>query len=134
MRAHVRLTALALLLTWPVAAGWAQESPPQRDARGPVTVAATLLAPVAAGQPVRVKVVLDTHSVPLDRIALERAFVLRTPGGVEIAPTAVEDATGGGHHRSATLVFGPPAGDEIHLVAKDVGGVAERSFRWPVAR
>jgi len=46
--------------------------------------------------------------------------------------TAVEQATGGGHHRQAVLRFGKVAPDvkTIELIIKDVAGVKERTFRW----
>lgn len=114
----------------------AQEELTKRDGQGPVTVVVTLAAAPAVGAPVKVKVVLDTHSVGLDTIPLEQAVALRTPDGKDLAPTAVE-AQGGGHHRSALLVFPPLAqAGPLRIVVKNVGGVAERSFVWelPPAR
>ena len=56
---------------------------------------------------------------------------MRSPDGADIAPTAVEQATGSGHHREATLVFPPPAqAGPLKIVVKNVGGVADRSFVW----
>jgi hypothetical protein len=115
------------------------EAPDQltkRDQQGPVTVAVTLMPPATPGAPLKVKVVLDTHSVGLDGIVLDRAVAIRTDG-TELQPTAVEQAGGGGHHREAVLVFPPllqPG--PVRIVVKDVGGVAERSFSWelPLAR
>jgi hypothetical protein len=110
----------------------AQEELTRRDQRGPVTVAVTPIPPVAAGDPLKVKVVLDTHSVGLDTIQLDKAVVLRAAGS-DVAPTAVERATGGGHHREAVLVFPPPGqADGIRIVVKNVGG----AFAWelPLAR
>jgi hypothetical protein len=76
-------------------------------------------------------VVLDTHSVGLDRIAFETAVVLRGPDGVEIAATAVEQLKGSGHHREAVLVFPPVSRPGTgRIVVKNVGGVAERVFEW----
>jgi hypothetical protein len=130
MRIFGRIVALAPLLFLPLAAASAQDALTQRDATGPVTVIATLLAPTA-GTPVRVQLVLDTHAVALDAIDLERVVRLQTPDGARIAPTAVEQATGGGHHRAAVLVF-PPVVDvgRIRLIVTDVGGVPERVFAW----
>jgi hypothetical protein len=108
----------------------AQEPLTKRDDRGQVTVTVTLEAAPAPGRPIRAHIVLDTHVVALDGIALEQAVALRAPDGRDTAPTAVEAAKGGGHHREATVVFAAPGGEEIHLVVKNVGGVAERSFRW----
>jgi hypothetical protein len=48
---------------------------------------------------------------------------------------AVEQASGGGHHRQSVLRFGKvsPEAKTIELVVKDVAGVKERIFRWSVA-
>jgi hypothetical protein len=101
------------------------------DRQGPVTVAVTLSAPPAVGTPVNAKVVLDTHSVALDGIAFESAVVLRGPDGVEVTPTAVEQAKGSGHHREAILRF-PSVSQPgtAQIVVKTVGGVPERVFAW----
>ena len=128
LRIGLGLSVLAIG-AWGVAE--AQDSLTKQDRQGPVTVAVTLTAAPAVGAPVRAKVVLDTHSVGLDTIALEKVVAMRTPDGAEIAPTAVEEASGGGHHRQATLVFPPPAqAGPLKIVVKNVGGVAERSFVW----
>ncbi|OGL14232.1 MAG: hypothetical protein A3G97_01625 [Candidatus Rokubacteria bacterium RIFCSPLOWO2_12_FULL_69_21] len=109
----------------------AQEGLTKQDRQGPVTVAVTLTAAPAVGAPIKVKVVLDTHSVGLDGIAFDKVVALRSPDGADIAPTAVEQATGSGHHREATLIFPPPAqAGPLKIVVKNVGGVAERSFVW----
>ncbi len=103
------------------------------DRTGPVTVEVTPLPPMAAGEPLKLKVVLDTHSVNLDAIALERVVVVRSGAGA-VAPVAVESAQGSGHHREALLVYpgsvlaGGAAALEV--VVKEVGGVPERRFRW----
>jgi hypothetical protein len=126
-----------MLALWTAGSSEAEEGWTKQDRQGPVSVAITLTAPAEAGAPVKAKVVLDTHSVPLDGIKFEEAVVLRTPDGTDIAPTAVEQATGSGHHREAVLFFPSlaPAG-EVRLIVKNVGGVAERSFSWelPPAR
>jgi len=108
-----------------------QEGWTKQDRQGPVSVALTLTPPPEAGAPVKVKIVLDTHTLALDEIKFEEAVVLRTPEGTDISPTAVEQATGSGHHREAVLLFPSlaPAG-EVRLIVKNVGGVAERNFSW----
>lgn len=125
--------AVALLLAGTVTA---QEALTQRDARGPVTVVATVLSGWAPDAPLRVRITLDTHSVALDAIALDQSVVVRRSDGTEMAPVAVE-AFGGGHHRQAILTF--PAADAegpVRVVVKDVGGVPERVFTFarPAAR
>ncbi len=128
MTVFVRMTAIVALLVLPALA--AAEELTKRDSTGPVTVVATLMPPSAAGEPLRVKLALDTHSVGLDTIAFERAVALRRPDGTEVAPTAVE-TTGGGHHRQTVVVFPSPAPNiPVVLVVKAVGGVAERVFTW----
>lgn len=110
------------------------QAPTKRDAQGPVTVAVTPIEGSKAGAPLRVRVTLDTHSVGLDGVVFERSVILRGADGAEIPPSGVEQVKGGGHHREATLVFPSRPQGELHVVVKDVGGVAERSFRWAPAR
>jgi len=121
--------ALVLLIGGSVAPTSAQSALTKRDGQGPVAVVVTLMEATASG--IRAKVVLDTHSVPLDGIAFDRAVSLRKPDGTDIPPAAVEGASGAGHHRQAVVTF--PAIDgatAVEIVVKDVGGVAERLFRW----
>jgi hypothetical protein len=62
------------------------------------------------------------------------AVVVLAADGSEQPPSAVEQATGGGHHREAVLVFPAPARPgPVTIVVKDVGGVAMRSVVWEVA-
>jgi hypothetical protein len=131
MRAHVlRSLVLSLVVLGTLGRSEGQDPFTKRDQQGPVTVVVTLIPPATPGAPLKAKIVLDTHSVGLDGIAFERAVVMRT-GGTDVSPTAVEQATGGGHHRNAVLVFPPPAQPgPVQIVVKDVGGVAERSFSW----
>jgi hypothetical protein len=133
MRVFTRLITILALLAIPAVAG-ASEELTKRDARGPVTVVATLMPAAAAGEPLRVKIALDTHSVGLDTIALDRTVTLRKPDGSEVAPTSVE-AMGSGHHRSAVVVFPAlPSSTPVTIVVKAVGGVAERVFTWEAGR
>lgn len=128
----VRLVGLmsTVAILWATGSSEAQQGLTQRDARGPVTVAVTLTSPPQVGAPLKVKVALDTHSVALDGIRFEEAVALRADGA-DLAPTAVEEAQGGGHHRSVVLVFPPPTRPgEVKIVVRNVGGVAERSFVW----
>jgi hypothetical protein len=125
----IALVAVSISLVGLFAAVHAEEPLTRRDTGGGVTVTVTLLGWPPAGGPLRAQVVLDTHSVDLDAVSFERSVVLRTAGEMELAPAAVEQATGGGHHREAVVVF---AADPVHarLVVRDVGGVAERIFTW----
>jgi hypothetical protein len=131
-RAGVVVTLASLLWPGPMVA---QPGPSKRDSQGPVSVTVTLIGAPVAGTPVKVKVSLDTHSVPLDGIKFEEAVALAGPDGVAIAPTAVERTQGAGHHREAVLAFPPLAAGarEVRIAVRNVGGVAERSFVWETA-
>ena len=121
--------ALVLLIGGSVVPASAQSALTKRDGQGPVAVVVTLIEMAASGT--KAKVVLDTHSVSLDGIAFDQAVRLRTPDGTEIAPVAVEGASGAGHHRQAVVVFPSVGGaTAVLIVVKDVGGIAERAFRW----
>lgn len=116
----------------------AQGSLSKRDGQGPVTVTVTLIGAPAPGGPVKVKVSLDTHSVALDGIKFEDVVALGGPDGAVIAPTAVEQVKGAGHHREAVLAFAPlpAAAQQVRITVKNVDGVGERSFKWelPIGR
>jgi hypothetical protein len=132
MRALFRVgLVLAMVTFWAAGSSQAQGGLIKQDRQGPVSVSVTLSAAPAVGAPVKAKVVLDTHSVALDGIKFEEVVALRTPDGTDIAPVAVEQTYGAGHYREAVLVFPPLArpGD-VHIVVKNVGGVAKRSFSW----
>jgi hypothetical protein len=119
---------LTLVLVFALVGTATAEGPiTKTDRRGPVTVAVT---PASSDGVVRVKVALDTHSVGLDDIALDRAVVLKAADGSDVVATSMEPAAGGGHHRSAVLVFPAPASNALQVVVRGVGGVAERTFTW----
>lgn len=118
------VTAVTIALSLP--AGAPAQTATKQDRTGPVTVAVT---PVAGGDVLKVKVVLDTHSVGLDEVAFDKAVVVRTPGGSEVAARTVESVSGSGHHRSAVVVF-PASAGAFQVVVRGVGGVAERVFGW----
>ncbi len=102
----------------------------QQVAGGGVTVIATLLKD--QGEATAIKLVLETHSVNLDGYKWEAIATLRDENGRTYPVEAVENASGGGHHRQAVLRFdkvGPEA-KMIELIVKDVAGVKERTFRW----
>jgi hypothetical protein len=108
----------------------AQDALTRRDGQGAVTVVVTL-AGLPDGVPIRVTIVLDTHTVALDDVVFERAVALRTPEGAEVAPTKVEGSRGSGHHREAVVVF-PPVTQRgpVRVVVRNVGGIGERIFVW----
>jgi hypothetical protein len=97
---------------------------------GGVTVAVTPLN--EPGDAATFLVSLDTHSVDLDVYEFNAIVRLRDGRGGDLAPTAVKDAQGGGHHRSATLKFAwpEPKPKSLEVVVKGVAGVPERVFRW----
>ncbi len=130
MRASLRV-GLAVTVLAMVGRTDAQPLLTQRDGQGPVTVLVILGAPPRVGVPIRATVVLDTHTMALDGIVFEQAVVLRTPEGVNVAPTSVETATGSGHHRQAIVSLAPVTQPgTMRIVVKDVGGIAERNFAW----
>ena len=133
MRAPVRLAVMTSALIASFALAVAAEPLTKRDTQGPVTVSATIMMPVATDVPLRLKIVLDTHSVGLDDFKFEEAVALRAADGTDVAPTTVE-AKGGGHHREAVLTF-PPTGSaaQVQVVVKNIGGVVERSFAWDLS-
>ena len=96
-----------------------------------MTVAVTLGRLPEVGVPIRVTVVLDTHTVALDDVVFERAVALRTPEGADVAPARVEGSRGSGHHREAVVVF-PPVTQwgTVRIVVRNVGGIGERVFVW----
>ena len=129
---------LAVLVVVAVA-GWAEEGLAattaqaklsQQVAGGGVTVAATLLKDQA--EATAIKLVLDTHSANLDGYKFDAIATLRDDSGNTYPVEAVEQASGGGHHRQAVLRFGKvdPQAKGIELLVKDVAGVKERIFRW----
>lgn len=123
-------SAAVILMTLVATAIAAEPTLSRQDRQGAVTVTATMLAS-ATPELLRVKVALDTHSVSLDGLEFESVVVLRGPDGTDVAPVAIEQAKGGGHHREAVLVFpAPGAGGGSRVVVKNVGGVGERSFTW----
>jgi hypothetical protein len=100
----------------------AQPTLSQRDEQGAGTVVVTLAAPPQVGVPTRATVFLDTHPLALDGVAFDRAVVLRTPEGLDVTPTRVEDATGSGHHRQAVVSLRPVTQPgTMRIVVKDVG-------------
>ncbi len=131
MNSLMRVTVSVSLLTMSFSAASAQDSLRRQDSQGPVTVTATLLARSVPDGPLKVKLALDTHSVGLDALAFQDIVALRMPDGTDVAPSAVEQTRGRGHHRQAILVFASAQeGDQVRIVVKDVGGVRERVFTW----
>jgi hypothetical protein len=102
----------------------------QTVAGGGVTAKVTYLNPESRKEP-RFEVVLDTHSVDLDAYDFKNITIIRNDAGETHSPARVE-VKGGGHHRTATLIFPnlSPEAKRVELVIKDVAGVKERTFHW----
>lgn len=131
MRTCLWMTAAVVFIA--ASSSGAEDAATKRDRQGPVTVTLTLVESSASA--IKASVALDTHSGSLDGIALEKAVSLRRPDGTEVAPSAIEQATGGGHHRQAVVVFPPMAGaSEVQMVVKNVGGIAQRDFRLSLSQ
>ena len=122
--------AAVILLAWGPVAAQAPPGEKQSIPGGGVTVDVTFLKDRGDGP--AFKVGLDTHSVNLDVYQFEQIMRLRDGKGGELAPTAVEGATGSGHHREATVRFAwpDPKPRTLELVVKGVAGVPERLFQW----
>ena len=137
MRRVVWLTVLGVvalggLMGWSgeaLAASTVQAKLSQQVAGGGVTVMATLLDQADA---TAIKLVFDTHSANLDGYKLDAIATLRDDAGKTYPIVAVEQASGGGHHRQAVLQFGKVSAEAktVELIVKDVAGVKERIFRW----
>ncbi|MFN0072274.1 MAG: hypothetical protein ACKVVP_12395 [Chloroflexota bacterium] len=103
---------------------------------GPVTIK---VAPQLSDTGLTFAIVLDTHSVDLDRYDLSQLAIVRTNLGLEIQPDTWE-APKGGHHREGVLKFPltltdgtPLLGLDTHsldLVIHEVGGVPETVIQW----
>ena len=140
MRRVVWLTVLGVttvggLMGWSgeaLAASTVQAKLSQQVAGGGVTVMATLLKDQADAT--AIKLVFDTHSANLDGYKLDAIATLRDDAGKTYPIVAVEQASGGGHHRQAVLQFGKVSAEAktVELIVKDVAGVKERIFRWSV--
>jgi len=138
MRCVVWLTVLGVIAVAgvlsgggdPLAASNLQAKLSQQVAGGGVTVIATLLKEQTDST--AIKLALDTHSANLDGYKLDAIATLQDETGKRYPLLAVEQATGGGHHRQAILRFAPVGPEEkaIELIVKDVAGVKERIFRW----
>lgn len=93
-----------------------------------------VVTPTALGPGMAVwefKVVMDTHTKPLDD-NLTEAAILMDESGSRYGPAAWQGDPPGGHHRSGTLRFPAPADmpKAVELQIEGVGGIDTRSFRW----
>jgi hypothetical protein len=142
-RCHVRTFLRALLvvaISGALGAGAVSaQGDTQKVSEGGVTVTVTFLGNIPregllkerSGE-LAFKVVLDTHSVDLDRYKFDNIVFLRDEAYHWSSPAGVEAVSGSGHHREAIVKFPRPSGglDELELAVKGVAGVKERTFRW----
>ncbi|MCK9211780.1 MAG: hypothetical protein WC798_03490 [Candidatus Paceibacterota bacterium] len=100
------------------------------DEQASVTVVVTPLDLSAESNEWKFDVVMDTHSVELDK-DMTKISVLVDDQGKEYKPIRWEGAEPGGHHREGVLIFGQivPNSQSIKLKISDVGDVV-RSFIW----
>jgi hypothetical protein len=126
----------------PAANDAAQATGPRtaKSEAGQVTVAVTWAGPTPAATQTEFNVVLDTHAIDLDGFDLRELAVLRTDTGIEVRPMAWR-APKGGHHREGPLVFPSTDGGRaipgadarsVEIIIRDVAGVPERRFAWPL--
>lgn len=101
----------------------------QTNSEGSVTVKVALISLFEGTW--KFNVVLDTHSDELDQ-DLTKVVTLKDRSGNVYQPTVWEGSPPGGHHREGQLSFNPivPKPDNITLIVKSIGGVAERTFLW----
>jgi hypothetical protein len=106
--------------------------PAQTSREGAVTVKVTPLELSAQSAAWRFEVVFDTHVAELNHDVVAVASL--TAGGTERRPTGWDGDKPGGHHRKGVLRFDAvkPAPSSVLLTIRDVGGVPERRFNWPV--
>ncbi len=95
---------------------------------GSVSVSAT---PHSLGNTWDFDISINTHSGELSEDLVAVSELVDDQGRL-YKPTVWEGAPPGGHHRQGILRFNPisPQPKSIELKIKNVGGVAERSFRW----
>jgi len=105
----------------------------KNDEQPPVSVKIT---PIELGQNAKTwkfDIAFTTHSGDLND-NLVKAVTLTDDKGDNYQPTAWDGPGPGGHHRKGMLVFNPiqPLPAYVELKIKNVGGIAERSFKWNV--
>lgn len=101
------------------------------DEEPPVTIEITPVEFGPTASQWKFNIIFSTHSENLDFDPMKIASMADDKGNVS-RPIAWEGPGPGGHHREGILVFNPvnPASKYIELKINNVGGIAERSFRW----
>ena len=100
------------------------------DEQSSVTVIVTPIDILSQSKEWKFDVGMNTHAVELDQ-DMTKIAVLVDDQGKEYKPIAWEGPIGG-HHREGVLIFKQinPASKSVELKIKDIGGVAERLFKW----
>lgn len=85
------------------------------------------------GKDPQFQIALNTHSVDLS-FDISKIAVLVDDKGNNYTDSNWNGSDPGGHHRNGILTFSKSLIDTkyIELIIKDVGGVAERKFRWSI--
>lgn len=100
------------------------------DEQPPVLVKVTPVQFGSNQHPWKFEVTFTTHSGDLDFDPV-KAGVLLNDTGEAFSPISWEGPGPGGHHISGTLSFNAISNTKfVELKIKNVGGVAERSFKW----
>lgn len=103
----------------------------KESSEGPVTVAVAPQSLDSSSSTWNFDISLNTHSEELN-VDLVIVSELIDDQGKSYKPISWEGAPPGGHHRSGVLKFDPisPKPKSIELKIKNIGGTAERSFKW----
>lgn len=100
----------------------------QQNSEGEVTVEITPLN-LSSGENVKFSVLLDTHSVELDK-DLKKVAILTDDKGNDYKPISWSGGKGG-HHLEGELVF-PPFSEKsksLKLTIRDIAGI-DKVFSW----
>lgn len=106
---------------------------PKIDEQSSVTVTVTPIELNQVAETWKFELVLDTHSGSLDEDLMEVATLVDDQMNIYTA-TSWEGTEAGGHHREGILSFDAiePLPKTIELKIKGIGGIDERSFKWPL--
>lgn len=107
---------------------------------GEVTIEATLRPrPSRGATRLSFSIDMNTHSVDLDQVDLNKLSLLRDNSNRTYKPSSWK-APPGGHHRAGILTFdgSQPLVDEkttyIELVINDLAGIKERVLQWDISQ
>lgn len=102
----------------------------QENKEGNVTVSVSPEL-LEVGQPVRFKIVFDTHSVDLT-FDVNKVIILQDDAGNVYTNPSWEGSPAEGHHRTGSITFSQPlrATTNVELIIKEVAGIKVRKMRW----